>query len=284
MSTVTPQQIKNLRERTGVGVAKCKEALVESEGDIERAVEFLRKTGVASAVKKATRVTHEGRIELFENDEAITLLEMNAETDFVVKNELFGKFQKEIIEEAALTKPSSLAEFLEAKRRSDPSKSVDETRKELISVLGENINISRVLYIAKKPNSSLGVYSHMNGRILTLVEIEGAADESDFAREIAMHIAAEAPDYLMPEDVPAELKAKEEEIARSQLPEGKPEQVLEKILAGKMRAFYDQVCLLNQKYIKDNAISIKELVEKRSKESSKKLKITKFVRWYIGGE
>ena len=284
MSTVTPELIKNLRERTGVGVGKCKEALVESNGDIEKAVEILRKAGVASAVKKETRATHEGRIEVLENEEGITLLEMNAETDFVVNNEFFGKFHKEILVDAAHAKPSTLEEFLATKRKSDPSKTVDDARKELIAVLGENINISRVKYIPRKPNTSYGVYSHMNGKILTLVELEGSADEADFAREIAMHIAAEAPDYLVPEDVPSNVKAKEEEIARSQLPQGKPEQVLEKILDGKMKAFYDQVCLLNQKFIKDNSITVGELVEQKAKEISKKLKINQFVRWYIGGE
>lgn len=284
MSTkVTPELIKVLREKTGVGVGKCKEALDASHGDLEGAIEFLRKAGIASAVKKESRTTHEGRIEVLNEKDALTIVEMNAETDFVVKNDLFADFHKEILAEAAKTKANQLETFLAQKRLHDSSKTIDDGRKHLISVLGENINISKVIHWPKRPNTSLGVYSHLGGKIVTVVEIEGSADESEFAKEIAMHVAAEAPEYLSPEDVPEKIRAKEEEIARSQLPEGKPAQVQNMVLAGKMKGFYDQVCLLNQKFIKDQSLTIADLVEKHGKQVGKKLKLTKFVRLYVGG-
>jgi len=281
---VTPELIKTLRSRTGVGVGKCKEALEISGGDVEGAVEHLRKAGIASAVKKETRVTHEGRIEYLDTKDSLTLVEMNAETDFVVKNELFGAFQKEVLEEAAKSQVNELDDLLQQKQTKDPSKTIDDGRKQLISVLGENINITKVKNWKKKPDTSFGIYSHMNGKIVTVVELEGALNEEEFAKEIAMHVAAEAPDYLTPADIPENIKEKEAEIAKSQLPEGKPEKVLNMILEGKMKGFYDQVCLLNQKFIKDQALTVATLVENRAKEIGKTLKVASFIRWYVGGE
>jgi elongation factor Ts len=282
MSNVTAQLIKALRDRTGVGMTKCKEALVQSSGDIEGAIEFLRKAGIASAVKKAERETNEGAIDFAESDSHIALLQMNAETDFVVNNEKFRAFQREMVEEALISKPATPEAFLECAYSKDSSKTIDEKRKELISVLGENIEISKILIITKETPASYGLYSHMKGKIFTLVEISGSSDEKALAYDIAMHAAAEAPDFLVPEDVPAETKAREEDIAKSTIPAGKPPEVTEKILAGKMRSFYEQVCLVLQKYIKDPSVSIQQLVEARGKESGKELKLTRFVRWQMG--
>lgn len=281
MTQVTPELIKQLRERTGVGVAKCKTALEETNGDIERAIESLRKAGIASAVKKESRETHEGKVEFFETDKGIALVEMNAETDFVVKNERFAKFHHEVARLAAEKAPSDLESFIAMK--TSGGKTVDDARKELISVLGENIIISRVLFLAKRGSESIGVYSHMGGKIVTVVEIAGAAGQEEFARELAMHVAAESPDYLREEDVPSDIKAKEEEIAKSQIPGNKPADILNKILQGKMKAFYDQVCFLNQKYIKDNTISVSELVAARAKELGKALSVVRFIRWGVEG-
>ena len=283
MSNITADQIKQLRERTGVGLAKCKSALQESGGDIERAIEALRKAGVASAVKKESRATNEGRIEFLETADGIALLEMNAETDFVVNNERFGKYHKELVQDLLESKSADLNEFMSMKSKRDSSKTIDEERKELVSVLGENIVISRILYITKESNASYGIYSHMGGKILCLAEISGAVGEEDFARQIGMQIAAEAPEYLSPEEVPAEIKAKEEEIAKSQVQGKKPPEIIEKIVQGKVRSFFDQVCLLNQKYIKDSAISVAQFVQNHGKELGKEIKLSRFIRWQLGG-
>lgn len=278
MSVVTAEQVKELRERTGVGLAKCKAALEETGGNIEKAIESLRKAGIASAVKKESRETKEGRIEYFETPETLALVEMNAETDFVVNNDRFRQFHRQLVELLAKVKSKSVEEFLQVALPKEPSKTVDEARKELISVLGENITLPRIAAINKKADHSVGFYSHMNGKIFVVVEIKGSAKESDLAKDIAMHIAAEAPEYLKMEDIPAALVAKEEEIAKSQAPKDKPPQVIEKIIQGKMKGFYDQVCLLNQKYVKDNAITISELVAKKGKD----LAVVKFIRMQAG--
>jgi elongation factor Ts len=282
MSVITADLVKQLRERTGVGLAKCKSALEETGGNVELAIEALRKAGIASAVKKESRETKEGRVEYFETPETLAVIEMNAETDFVVNNDRFKQLHRQLVELLAKAKSQTVAEFLEVQMPKDPSKTVDDLRKELISVLGENIVLSRISAIAKKPNHSLGIYSHMNGKIFVAVEIEGCSSVSDFARDIAMHAAAEAPDFLRMEDVPQELKDKEIEIATSQAPKDKPEKVVEMIIQGKLKGFYDQVCLLNQKYIKDNAITISELVAKKGKEIGKNLAIVKFIRFHAG--
>jgi elongation factor Ts len=282
MSTVTAELVKQLRERTGVGLAKCKSALDEAGGDVEKAIEALRKAGIASAVKKESRETKEGRVEFFETPETLAIMELNAETDFVVNNDRFKQLHKQLVELLAKEKSATVAEFLEVKLPKDPSKTVDDLRKELISVLGENIVISRLAVVAKLPNRSIGIYSHMNGKIFVAVELEGSPKEADFARDIGMHVAAESPEFLSMEDVPEELKKKEEEIALSQAPKDRPPQVLEKIVQGKLKAFFDQVCLLNQKYIKDNAITIADLVAKKGKEAGGNLTIVKFIRFQVG--
>lgn len=283
MSSITAEQIKELRERTGVGLGKCKAALVESGGDIEKAIEELRKAGVASAVKKESRATNEGRIEALETTDGIALVEMNAETDFVVNNERFGAFHKELVKDVAEAKYASAEEFLASTSKRDSSKTIDDERKELISVLGENIVISKVMFLPKQSNASYGIYSHMGGKIMCVVELSGATGEEAFAKEIGMHVAAEAPEYLAPEEVPAEIKAKEEEIAKSQVDAGKkPAEIVEKIIQGKVRSFFDQVCLLNQKYIKDNALSVAQFVSNHGKELGKDIKVTKFIRWQLG--
>ena len=282
MSVVTAELVKELRERTGVGLAKCKSALEESGGNVEKAIEQLRKAGIASAVKKESRETKEGRVEFFETPDTLAVLELNAETDFVVNNDRFRTLHKQLVELLAKVKSNDVAQFLLTPMPKDPTKTVDDLRKELISVLGENIVISRIATIAKQPNRSVGIYSHMNGKIFVAVEIDGSSSEADLAKEIGMHIAVESPDYLSMDDVPAELKAKEAEIAASQAPKDKPAAVVEKIVAGKLKAFFDGVCLLSQKYIKDESMAIADLLAKKSKESGKTLTIVKFIRFQAG--
>jgi elongation factor Ts len=281
MSQVTAEMVKKLRDRTGVSMGKCKEALDQTQGDMEKAIDYLRKAGVASAVKKEGRETNEGMIASAESDKAIALIEINAETDFVVQNEKFKTFAHDIAKEAAETMPSSLDAFLKQSLRKDKTVTVDELRALVIQSLGENIKIRRMTIFPKSPTLSIGVYSHMAGKIVTLVEMEGGAGHEMLAREIAMHTAAESPDYLKPEEVPAAVLAREEEIARSQVKD-KPPQIVDKIVAGKIQAFYDQACLLYQKFVKDNTVTIAALVEKEAKRLGKPLVIRRFIRWRVG--
>lgn len=278
---ITAEMIKELRERTGVGMGKCKEALEQAGGDMEKAIDALRKAGMTSAVKKAGRETNEGLIGIGESKKAIALVEVNSETDFVAQNDKFKQFLKEVAQIAAEESTPSLETLLGHKSKSDPSVTVDQLRSLLIQTLGENIQIRRVKIVPKTADHSLGVYSHMGGKIVTLAELTGGSGQEILARDIAMHVAAEAPDYLEAKEVPADVKEREMEIAKSQL-KGKPENMIEKIVAGKLEAFYTQVCLLAQKYVKDSSMTIAQLLEKESKSSGKKLVLKAFIRWQLG--
>lgn len=280
MSQVTMEMVKQLRERTGVGMSKCKEALELSGGDLEKAIDHLRKTGFASAVKKEGRETKEGAIALAENSDGLAVVEIDAETDFVVKNDRFQKFLKEAAEDALKHKPASLEAFMEQKMSHDSSLTVDQERMSLMQSLGENIKVSRVKRFEKKKDHSYATYAHMGGKIVTLVELSNSGQET-LAKEIAMHIAAEDPQYLSQDDVPEATKEHEKEIGRAQV-KGKPENVVEKIVEGKLNAFFDQVCLLRQKFIKDPSVTIGQLVEKRGKEVGKPLHVVRFLRWRVG--
>lgn len=281
MAEITASMIKELRERTGVGMGKCKEALEESKGDMELAIENLRKAGVASAVKKAGRETKEGQIAASESGSTLAIVEVNAETDFVVKNDRFQDFLKKIAEEVAATHPANLEAFLGQPFSKDPKMTIDQLRADMVQTIGENIQIRRLQTFKKDPQKSFGIYSHLGGKIVTVVEIAGASGEENLAKDIAMHVAAASPDYLVPAEVPAATIEQEKEIAKSQM-KGKPDNIIEKILAGKIEAYYDQVCLARQKFIRDDSLSITELVEKRAKETGKELKLARFLRWNVG--
>ena len=281
MSVITAELVKELRERTGVGLAKCKAALEEANGNVEKAIEDLRKAGIASAVKKESRDTNEGVIVSAEDANYVVLVEFRAETDFVVQNDRFKTFVHNVLHDAIKYHVSSVEALLAHKCSHHSSITVDEYRAEQVQSLGENIKISRLALVPKVKDHSIGVYSHMGGKIVTLVEIKGDAHQAELAKAIAMHVAAEAPDYLNPEDVPQEMIEKESEIARSQVI-GKPEQIQDKIVQGKLNAFYDQFCLNRQKYVRDNAFSVHQIVEEAGKKHGKHLSIVQFYRWQIG--
>ncbi len=281
LTKITPDMVKELRERTGVGMGKCKEALDHSQGDMEKAIDFLRKAGMASAVKKEGRETKEGVIAAAENGKTIALVEVNSETDFVAQNEKFKQFVRDVADEVVETAPHSLEAFLSQKYRKDPSITIDQYRSLVIQGLGENIQVKRIQLFPKTTGSSFGLYSHMGGKIVTFVEIAGSHGLESLAKDIAMHIAAEAPDYLRAEDVPASVKEREEEVARGQVL-GKPANIIDNIVKGKIKAFYDQVCLLNQKYIKDNSTTIAELVAKEGSQLGKSLTLVRFAYWRVG--
>ena len=281
MAEITAAMIKELRDRTGIGMGKCKEALEEAKGDMELAISNLRKAGMASAVKKEGRTTNEGLIAAAENGATIGIVEVNAETDFVVKNDRFVKFLQSIAEEVAKTNPSSLENFLQQKYSHDQSLTIDQYRATIVQTIGENIQIKRIVTVAKAPNKSIGLYTHLGGKILTMVEISGNNGEEALAKDIAMHIAAAAPEFLSPDRVPQDVINQEREIAQSQI-KGKPENIVAKIVDGKINAFFDTNCLVKQKYIRDDSISIEDLVNKRAKETGKPLSITNFLRWSVG--
>lgn len=281
MKDITADMIKELRERTGVGMGKCKEALVLAEGDMEKAIEVLRKAGMSAAVKKEGRETKEGLILAAEDSKHLILAEANAETDFVVQNDRFKHFLHDCVKQALEGKARNLQDLLQEPYYKDKSITLDQYRNLVIQALGENIQLRRIEMIAKHADSSYGIYSHMGGKLVVVVEIAGAKDQEGIAKEIAMHVAAENPEYLRPEEVPPTVIAREEEIARSQV-EGKPANVVDKIVAGKVKAYTDQFCLINQKYIKDNSVSVQQFLDLCSKKVGKTLSIKCFWRWKVG--
>jgi elongation factor Ts len=261
-------------------MAKCKEALDQANGNMEEAISILRKSGVMSGVKKEGRTTKEGTVVSYETAYVVAIAEIDAETDFVVKNEKFQEFCHNIVQEVALTKPASIEAFLEQKYSKDKELTIDQYRSLLIQVIGENIIIRRVMFIEKNSSTSIGVYSHSGGKILTAVVLQGQGEEG-LAREVAMHVAAASPEYLSPEEVPSEVVAQEKEIARGQV-QGKPEQIIEKILVGKLNDFFGTCCLTRQKYIRDSSVTVADMVSKEGEKKGKKLQIIRFLRWAAG--
>ncbi len=279
---ITADMIKELRELTGVAMGKCKEALEQAQGDMQQAIDNLRKAGMASAVKKEGRETNEGLIGFAQSAKAASLIEVNAETDFVAQNDKFRAFVQDLAQEVADTRPASLEAFLAQTYSKDPSLTVDQKRALVIQSIGENIQIKRIAVVSKESDLSIGIYSHMGGKIVVLVELVGSADQEIFARDIAMHIAAESPEYIGPENIPADVIEREKEIAKSQV-QGKPAQIADKIIEGKVKAFYDQVCLLGQKYVKDGNISVADLILQEGRRIGKTISVRRFIRWRVGG-
>lgn len=244
------EQIKQLRDKTGCGIGDCKKALEESNGDLEQAGEILRKKGIAKAAKRADRETSEGVILAGVNENATEgyLVEINSETDFVARNEKFQDLAKSIFDLVKVKKPADLESLLAL----DMDGSIVKNKVEEFSgVIGEKIEISNVS-ILKNETGTIGSYLHMNGRIGVLISLD-KPDQGELATDMAMQVAAANPKYLKPEDVPAEEVNKEKEIYQEQLAkEGKPENIMDKIIQGKIEKYYCEICLVKQEFIKDD--------------------------------
>ncbi len=278
---VTMEMIKELRETTGVGMSKCKEALVEAHGNMQEAIDYLRKKGMASAVKKEGREAKEGAIQSLEDEKGIAFIEMNCETDFVAKNEKFLSYVAEVLAVVLSLQGEDLEQIKKTPSPSDSSLTLEQYRNLVIQALGENIVLKRVRYIPKKEGFSYGVYSHMGSKIVSFVQLKGSSEAVSLAYDIAMHVVAENPEYISREEVPSSVKEREEEIARAQI-KGKPENIVEKIVAGKFQGFCDQFCLLCQKFVKDNSLTVEQLLGKKGKELGSSLSISSFFRWKVG--
>ena len=250
------EQIKELRERTGAGMVDCKKALDESGGDLEKAIEILRKKGITKAAKRSEREASEGVIKLALSDaqDEGFLIELNAESDFVVRNEKFQSLADSILAVAQKNKVNNTEDLLKMEL---DGHSIADQISNLSGVIGEKIALGRVAYIS---GATVSAYSHLGGRIGVLVALN-QANKKELADDIAMHIAAANPRYLNSSEVEASEIEKEKEIYREQLlKEGKPEAMIENILQGKMKKYYSEVCLLDQEYIKDDKKSVKDVL------------------------
>jgi len=288
---ITAQQVKALREKTGVGMMDCKKALVECDGNEEAAVAYLREKGLAKAQKKAGRATSEGWIGYAATEDlsAATLVELKCETDFVAKNEKFQETLENIArtlntEQAATGAPVELTE--------EQAAPFAEGVNDLITVLGENTQLGRFSKMAVEGSGMIGHYIHANGKIGVLVAIETGTTESlakdelkVMAKDIAMQVAAVNPACCTPDELPQDIIAKEKEIYLNQAKEeGKPEHIAEKIVIGRLNKYYKEVCLVEQPFIKDDSKTIKDLVKETAKAIGDTITVTGFCRMALGEE
>ncbi|RAN80013.1 translation elongation factor Ts [Bacillus sp. SRB_336] len=258
MSNISAQLVKDLRERSGAGMMECKKALVENNGDIETAMEWLRKSGLAKADKKASRIAAEGRIVAAQKAGKAVLVEINCETDFVAKDASFLKFT-DTVADVALN--SDVADVDALKAAAYPGAgNVGEAAKTLIATIGEKIDVRRMAVV--KTDGTIGTYIH-GGRIGVLVALKGGSEE--LAKGVAMHVAAMNPAHIRAEDVPAEFLAKEKEIALSLMSDkekAKPAEILEKIISGKVHKIVSEVTLLGQPYVLDTNVTVADALKK----------------------
>ncbi len=263
------EEIKKLREASGAGMLECKKALDEANGDLDLAIDLLRKKGIAKAAKRLDREASEGVIVLTQSDDnkSAFILELNSETDFVARNQQFQDFAKQAIDTAVRLDISDLKTLL---AHQENNLSLEDELKNLSGTIGEKLSLSKLAKVAGETTAS---YSHLNGRIGVIVALD-KENKSELANDIAMHIAATNPKYLAPDEVSSEELDREKQIYKEQLlKEGKPENIIEKIIEGKVAKYYTEVCLLEQEFIKDDKLKIKDIL--------KEVRIIKFVRFSL---
>ena len=282
----TAQDVKNLREQTGCGMMDCKKALTESGGDFDKAVEYLREKGLAAAQKKAGRIAAEGMVYATVCGKVGVVVEVNAETDFVAKNDMFQTFVKDVAGVVAEQNPADVDALLACKMGED---TVEAALKEKILVIGENIKIRRF----ERFEGICSAYIHAGGTHAVLVgfetseEIAAKPEFEAYGKDIAMQIAAANPGYLCEADVPAEVIEKEKEILLAQIANdpknaNKPDAIKEKMVLGRIGKFYKENCLVDQEFVKDNELTVAKYTDKVAKELGGEIKITKFARYEKG--
>ncbi len=271
---ISAAQVKDLRERTGAGMMECKKALTETGGDIEAAIELMRKTGLAKADKKAGRTAAEGLIVIrhAEDGRAVAMVEVNCETDFVAKGDDFQSFADAVAEVVLTGDPEGQEALLGATL--DQGKDVDTVRRELVARIGENINVRRFVRVSTDEAGTLVSYLH-GGRIGVVVETAGG--DAELARDIAMHVAASRPICVSAGEVPTAAVEKEREIFAAQAAEsGKPPEIVEKMVQGRLRKFLNEVTLLGQPFVKDPDQSVEKLLKSRG------VQVRRFQRFELG--
>ncbi|HFD91815.1 MAG TPA: elongation factor Ts [Gammaproteobacteria bacterium] len=273
--SITAAQVKELRERTGSGMMECKKALVETNGDIEAAIELMRKSGLAKAGKKAGRTAAEGCIfmQLSDDGKLGAMLEVNCETDFVAKGDDFQDFARTLLQKLLDEQPADVQALLGLAFSDDMD--VETARKALIAKIGENINVRRfAIYAAQKEGNRIGGYLH-GSKIGVMLEMKGG--DENLVKDIAMHIAASRPEAISEDDVPAELLAKEKEIITAQAADtGKPPEIIEKMVGGRLRKYLAEITLLGQPFVKDPDVSVGKLLDGAS------ASVLRFARFEVG--
>ncbi|WP_306486971.1 translation elongation factor Ts [Abiotrophia sp.] len=273
MANITAKLVKELRDMTGVGMMDAKKALVEVEGDIDKAVDFLREKGLAKAAKKADRIAAEGVTATYVDGNTAALIELNSETDFVAKNDKFQALVATVVKAIAEAKPATMEEALAVKVG---EKTIEELILEGTTVIGEKLSLRRFEVLSKADGDAFGEYLHMGGRIGVLTVIEGS-DDSVAAKDVAMHVAAINPRYVSREDVSEEDYKHEEKIQTEiALNEGKPANIVEKMIKGRMNKYLAEISLTEQAFVKNPDQTVAEFV------ASKGGKVKTFVRYEVG--
>ena len=266
MTNISASQVKELREKTGLGLMDCKKALEDTNGDLDLAVEALRKTSGLKASKKSNRSAADGLIGIKSSEGKSFMVEINCETDFVARDDSFNSFMQEVLELASSNKDKSLEELLEV--------GIEEKREKLVQKLGENIVVRRIAASEDSADSS-GVYLHSNNKIGTIISLKGGTKE--VAKDIAMHAAATDPMAIFPSDISQDVIEKEREIYKAQSEEsGKPADIVEKMIEGKIRKFLSEVSLTEQDFVKDPSIKINDILK------SNNANILGFTRFEVG--
>ncbi len=268
MAEITASAVKELRERTGLGMMECKKALVEANGDIDLAIENMRKAGSMKAAKKAGRTAAEGLVltKIASDSSYGVMVEVNSETDFAAREENFIAFVNKVLNKVFETKSTDIPLMMAA--------GMEEIRLALVQKIGENISVRRAVLVGGD-GATVGSYVHSNNKIAVLVALNGG--DQDLAREVAMHVAATSPLVVSPEDVPADVLSKESEIYTAQAAEsGKPADIIEKMVSGRLRKFIEEVSLTEQAFVKDPEIKVGKLVKQAS------ARINSFVRFMVG--
>ncbi|HDG5524334.1 TPA: elongation factor Ts [Staphylococcus aureus] len=274
MATISAKLVKELREKTGAGMMDCKKALTETDGDIDKAIDYLREKGIAKAAKKADRIAAEGLVHVETKGNDAVIVEINSETDFVARNEGFQELVKEIANQVLDTKAETVEALMETTLPN--GKSVDERIKEAISTIGEKLSVRRFAIRTKTDNDAFGAYLHMGGRIGVLTVVEGSTDE-EAARDVAMHIAAINPKYVSSEQVSEEEINHEREVLKQQaLNEGKPENIVEKMVEGRLRKYLQEICAVDQDFVKNPDVTVEAFLK------TKGGKLVDFVRYEVG--
>ena len=263
---ITASMVRDLREKTGAGMMDCKKALTETDGDMEKAIEYLREKGITKAAKKSDRIAAEGLVLAYisEDGKVGAAVEVNSETDFVAKNEEFKSFVEAVAKQVAINNPADVEALLAEESIEEAGKKVSEVLIEKVAKIGENLSIRRFVRF-ETTDGLVEKYIHGDGKIAVLVNMKNA--DTELAKDICMQIAAAKPEYLNEEAVPQDRLNKEMEILKAQaMNEGKPEEIAEKIVKGRVGKFYSEICLVDQEFVKNPDMKVKDLLKSKGAE------------------
>jgi elongation factor Ts len=270
---ISAKLVKELRDKTGAGMMDCKKALVETDGDLDKAIDYLRENGIAKAAKKADRIAAEGAVYITSEGNEAVIVEINSETDFVARNEAFQDLVKKIASHILATKPADVEALYNSELDGE---TVTSIMNNAVATIGEKLNIRRFAVETKTDNDAFGQYMHMGGRIGVLTVVEGTTDEA-VAKDVAMHAAALNPKYVSRDQVDqAELDHEREVLRQQALNEGKPEKIVDKMVEGRVRKYLEEICIVDQPFVKDSDQTVQQFLD------SQKASIRTFVRYELG--